>query len=152
MGGLSLWKNLKGVPAAWEGHPKMVGVVVGRNKRGGLLCLRRTKEGLSVDDDFGTKVGMLLIILQRDYALSTQFSPMPISSTVTALCAERAPALCNGYPEYVLITATKGKKLEFPHRASYSFAKEAKISSCHAFVKFRTLPSIKSIPSKQFYC
>ena len=39
-----------------------------------------------------------------------------------------------------------------PNNASYSFAKEAKISSCHAFIKFRTLPSIKSIPSKQFYC
>ena len=31
-----------------------------------LKELKRTMEGLSVDDDFGTKVGMLVIILQRD--------------------------------------------------------------------------------------
>ena len=43
--------------------------------------LKRAVEGLSVDDDFGTKVGMLVIILQRLLkALSS--ASMPIASTV----------------------------------------------------------------------
>lgn len=36
--------------------------------------LKRTKEDLSVDDDFGTNVRMLLIILQKTYALSSPFN------------------------------------------------------------------------------
>lgn len=115
---------------------------------------RRTKQGLQT----------AALVLRQGQPGSQRLLKVPLRLDAYFRCrpilceSSRAISflLCGAYFEYALINET-GTKWNFHLELSKQcqpqfFTKKAQISCCRIFIKFRILPSIKSIPSQQLDC